>query len=186
MNRTWLLLLSLLSIVVLAVAPGCGGSRRRSAPATGTDAGTSRDAGDDPVPPDSGPVVMIDLGRDLGTAPSCTPSVVDYVTGAYCSAATQSCIGTCADSTCFQNCLAADPSPDCSTCVTINQLACANANGCLSQWNTYDCCAQRDCPTGSPSTCLDTHCVSEWSSFLGCANSVLPSATCSVDYTGCF
>jgi hypothetical protein len=191
MNSNRLLLTCALSALVLVMLAGCTGGRRRS-PIGDVDGGP-RDLGGIVI--DLGPGTDLGSGTDLGPRDlggpvdlggGCTPNAIDYVTGVYCAAATQTCIGTCADSTCFQACLDADPSANCNACVGQNQLACANANGCLSLYNTFDCCGQRLCPTGSPATCFDTNCTSEWSTYVDCANTALATATCTYDYTACF
>jgi len=145
--------------------------------------------------PDSGVVIIVDfgtsdlgtrdLGRDLGSS-SCTPSVIDYIAGAYCSTSTASCARACADGPCITACLNADPTTDCARCSNQNLLACANENGCQSQWNTFNCCVDDNCPTGSPSTCVDTFCMSEGNAYTACANSVLPGATCMNNVDSCF
>ena len=140
----------------------------------GTDLGPGRDLG--------GP--MVDLGRDLGS--SCTPTPVGYITGAYCSAATQICIDGCTTGACLSDCLDADPSADCGGCANQNLIACANMNGCVSQWNAFDCCFQANCTDSTDPNCVTNFCPSQRDAFTTCANGVLPTATCTEDYTSCF
>lgn len=188
-------------LLVVLVTMGCGGGRRRTGPGpgpVGPDMGmvTMFDAGTT----DSGPPVIVvdlgtrdlgtrdlgtrDLGRDLGS--SCTPTRAVYVAGAYCSSTTATCASACADGACINACLDRDSSPDCSTCAQQNLIACANENGCVTQWNAISCCVQSNCPTGSSATCVDTFCTPESDSYAACANSVLPTAMCTNDFTSCF
>lgn len=163
---------------------------------SGPDLGAAPDAGDDElgVPFDAGDNDLgtsLDAGpRDLGTGTdlgtACVPAVVMYVSGGYCGGGTMSCIAGCTDSACFWACLSADASPDCRVCVELNQVACANMHGCLTQYNAFNCCSQRECPTGSAAACPSTRCSSEWATYTTCAGAVLPTATCTLGYTACF
>ena len=182
MNKTGLFLSCVLSAVVLVALSGCD-SRRRSTPGTGVDAG-SRDLGGILVDLGTGPVDMGMARVDMGSA--CTITPVDYVSGAYCSATTQSCIAACTDGTCIGTCLDADANPDCSTCANINVIACANMNGCVDEWNTYDCCYATNCPTGSATTCGETYCATQRTAYSSCLSAALATATCTNDYTSCY
>lgn len=200
MNRTYLLLTCVVSLVVFAAASGCTGGRRRGTPGPATDAGPQDLGG---IVIDLGTGVDFGTGTDLGHATdlgyavdlghavdlgsSCTPTVVDYITASYCSAATDTCVQGCGtDGACQWSCLDADPNASCSVCVQQNLIACANANGCVSQWDVFDCCVTANCPTGSATTCVMTYCGSEQTSFTTCMNDVLPTATCTAGYPECF
>jgi hypothetical protein len=149
----------------------------------GTDLGGG--GGTDLGPRDMGTGPMVDLGgRDMGS--TCTPEPIDYVTGPYCSAATQSCISACTTGACVGDCLDADPNGDCSACANINLITCANMNGCLTQWNAFDCCYQANCATSMDPNCVMNFCSAQNTAFSDCANRVLPTATCTNDYTSCF
>lgn len=122
----------LVALTVGVIAVGCGDSSRR---------GSSSDSG---IRLDGGP-----------TETSCGTDVVDRVSDAYCSEATASCIEACEPGECLADCLDSDPNPDCSACVNINIVSCANANGCQSSWDDYTCCLDEQCPADAGTSCVD-------------------------------
>lgn len=202
MNKTFLL--CTIAALVVLTSFGCGG-RRRGSTGPGVDLGM-RDLGPDPMV-DLGGIVFdlgstdlggpVDLGRppdlgrpmDLGRVDlggGCATSPVDYVAGPFCTAATRTCATGCSDGPCVTACLRADPSVDCNRCSQQNLVACATQNGCQSEWDLSICCIDLNCPAGSPTTCADSFCPTELTAFTTCANSVLPTATCTNDLNDCF
>jgi len=141
----------------------------------GTDLG-ARDMGTGP---------MVDLGRrDMGSM--CVPEPIDYVIGPYCSATTRTCVDGCTDGACLVACLRADASTDCLACANINVITCANDNGCLAQWNAFDCCYQANCTGSTDPNCVMNFCSAQDTAFGDCADRVLPTVTCPTTYNDCF
>jgi hypothetical protein len=106
---------------------------------------------DSPVDPgsdsDAGPIRRADSGPRLGGGDDagagtgeCEAEIVDPPAGGSCAAATQTCVQTCKDETCYEMCLAMDPMPDeCGGCLDDAFVACANA-ACQAQWDAMICC----------------------------------------------
>lgn len=127
--------LAVAGIALTVALAGCGDDPRR--PGRGSDGGITLDGGDD------------------GPPPECGTDVVSPVRDAYCSSSTGTCIDACDTGDCIFDCLDADPNPDCSTCVNINIISCANSNGCQGDWDAYTCCLEGECGQDAGTTCID-------------------------------
>lgn len=143
----------------------------------GHDSGTAIDLGHD-----SG--TSVDLGHDSGDP--CGTHTFTHYAGPYCALATATCLNGCADSTCSDDCIAADPSPDnCDGCIQANWLSCAASNGCQSSFDAYICCLDANCPGDAPSaTCISTFCGSEQADARSCQDSV--ASSCAGFANDCF
>jgi hypothetical protein len=130
---------------------------------------------------DSGPPPR-DAGRDAGG--KCPPDIVDSVPGDYCASSTYECIMGCtAGGTCVSDCIAADPSPDCGTCIQVNLIACFNRSGCQRTWDLFSCCVADNCPTPTRE-CAVMYCTPEDDDYNTCTDGV--AADCNSDALGCF
>ncbi len=113
-------------------------------PSETTDAGRIIVLGDagprDAGAPDAGPG---DAGRPDGGA-LCTPLLTRMTS--VCAPSTRDCWSACRTTACVDACVAADPSPDCETCFTVNELLCIREAGCETQHGALDCCRQERCP----------------------------------------
>ena len=116
---------------------------------------------------------------------SCPTDTVTTITMQICADTTRTCVEGCADSTCLQSCLDADPDPaNCVGCVNNNIFACFNRNGCQSQWNCVAECIDTRC-TPDDTTCLDTTCATEWGAYETCYMGVPDSAMCGTEWAPC-
>lgn len=158
------------AIGLALVLGACGDDPRRTG--RGSDAGVRFDASDD----------------DDGAA--CTTDTVTPVRDAYCSSTTGSCIDACDTGDCIYDCLDADPNPDCSVCVNINIIACANDNGCQGDWDDYTCCLDGECGQDAGSTCVDMAidgaCGGDWDRFNECVGTVELADVCPNVIADCF
>ncbi|MGE0792387.1 MAG: hypothetical protein AB7S26_42325 [Sandaracinaceae bacterium] len=130
----------------------------------GCDDGAAMDAGTDAGIADAG---SADAGVDA-SGPTCTEDLRSPLAGVQCSIATATCAQGCADATCAEDCFAADPSPSCLQCWTVNQLACWNRNGCQPQWNCLSQCILANCPSPPTGACIGANCATEDQAYADC------------------
>lgn len=123
------------ALALAVVLAGCGDDPRRSG--RGSDGGVLLDAPDD----------------DDGT--ECTTETVSPVRDKLCSDSTGACVDACDTGDCIFDCLDSDPNPDCSACVNINIISCANSNGCQADWDQYTCCIDGECGQDAGTSCID-------------------------------
>ena len=194
----------LVAVSSVSLLAGCPGSGRRTG--GGTDSGTPLDLG---TPHDSGPGV--DLGpHDAGTAGhdsgpgfdagppgdagACGAAVPRLTApGAYCAMTTFDCLtaASCTTAACVDGCYGADPDPtNCQNCVVNANIACANSNGCMTQYHDLDCCASANCPAGSATDCVTTMCGTQSDAYNTCYAAHGPNSAdmpaCGGDAAHCF
>lgn len=116
---------------------------------------------------------------DCGPCTSCRSNPVPRYPGIACSSTTRTCAEACTDGTCINDCLMADPSPDCFACVQQNLVSCFNAAGCQSDWDCYTTCYEDAGCTGGAAC---TACASELEAYNSCVDSVSGSCT---DWVSC-
>ncbi len=129
----------------------------------GTDGGSTGDTSPPGSPNgrDSGTIITIPV--DAGRRPvnqlpeGCEPTRLMELPAnglPRCAAATLRSLQSCGttDNMCFSNALENDPTPafmgvNCSSCIQVQQIACAYTNGCSTQFDTFECCISDACPT---------------------------------------
>lgn len=145
------------------------------------DSGPGSDSG--PTGTDSGPT-----GDRFSPCTENTPlpQNVAAPTAPACDATTGTCAMACADATCFQACIDADPGATammnpCSACVFVAQTACVNQTGCQADWEEVACCVNQTCPTDAMLSCIGTTCMAANSAWETCANAAVSGCGAAID-----
>ena len=129
-------------------------------------------------------MVATDTGTGTDTGgPTCAVRVPPAPTLPSCAAATLTCAMDCGnDAACQQACFTADENPDCATCVSSQNIICANSMGCDAEYGAVDCCIQDN--MCADEACISANCGAEIGAFQTCAQGV--GAACSSQVTMCF
>lgn len=120
---------------------------------------------------------------DAGTDPTCSDPIEPLPASERCSVATWDCWHGCLDSNCVNACLASDTTPpvvvtgrtlDCSSCISRQEYACADANGCHAVIAAFSCCiADHHCTTQE---CADANCSSQNRALSACSSALSETA----------
>lgn len=160
-----------------------GGPTWSPPPDDGRDPGSPDPGSSDPGP-DPDPMMRSDDAGvpDLGAPAGCAGGyVIDAPTMARCAASTRTCMQSCMDETCWDNCLMRDPSAmACEECLYDAFLSCANSRGCQSQYDAIGCCAET-CADPAAETCYTTTCATQVMAYNTCIEGVAEACYTSED-----
>jgi hypothetical protein len=135
--------------------------------------------------PDDGPADDGSPPDDAPPAESCESVVIPTPSAPGCAAATDTCIQSCMDETCYYGCLDADPDPDgCGECLDDVYVSCANSMGCQASWDAMLCCTDEHCGEGVTEAACEAACGPELDAFDSCIDGA--GAACSGGEGVCF